>query len=255
MVHTLTILHVDDDPDVLSLSRTSFQQSLDRDVEVVTARSAEEGLEALRSDTFDCVISDSVRLENGTPFVVAARREDATTPILFFTAKAWGDVAEAAIEGEVAGYVQKADSDDVEQVVKRTSALAERGSAIGLHERPSDESQPSAVANDGGDSGGEVDAGLNGDWRAIGRHDWDEDDELGTTIARSLQTLTGVDTLSAEPLFPTLDADALESLLSPTSGQKNRYGVNVRFQYQKWEVAVTHAGEVLVRDLPKTGYE
>jgi DNA-binding NarL/FixJ family response regulator len=256
MESPLTVLHVDDDPDVLELSRTSFRRQAE-DVETVVASSAAEGLDVLGSRSVDCVVSDSLRCPDDRPFVVAVREAAPSVPILLFTAKKWDDVAESAVEAGVAEYVRKAETGDVETVVRRARELAELSDVESLtSDSDSDTESPTldSGALDGRTTAVTTD-GVDGEWTTIATHDWVADDELGTTIAEALSSYTGVDATEAEPLFTTLDAEALETLLRRHSRTDARYDVRVRFPYRRWELLVTSGGDVAMRRLPATGDE
>lgn len=248
-----TVLHVDDDPALLDLSTLSFERSDSEKVETVTASNAEEGLEVLESRSVDCIVSDSLRLADDTAFIVAARQRNPATPILFYTAKEWDTVALDALEARVSEYVRKADDGDIEAVVQRASELAAKNRTPTIEEgelfdgRPCEtveeavERFPAEIADD--------------TWTVIGVHDWERGDELGTTIVQVMGAYSGIDPLNAEPLFTSLDAEALESLLEPTSGERPRYDMQVRFPYAKWELSVSSGGFVAIRELPETGDE
>jgi CheY-like chemotaxis protein len=252
MERPLTVLHVDDDPDVLELSRTSFRRQVD-DVETVVASSAAEGLAVVGSRSVDCVISDSIRCPDGRPFVVAVRETDPTVPILLFTAKEWDDVSEAAVEARVAEYVRKAEAEGVGTVVQRARELAERSDVESLS---SDRAPDVTHSGPAGDRAVTTSTdGVGDEWTPIATHDWVEDDELGTTIAEALAGYTGVDATEAEPLFETLDAEALEGLLSRHARADARYEARVTFPYRRWELLVTSGGDVAMRRLPETGDE
>lgn len=248
-----TVLHVDDDPDMLELSALSFRRAHGDEMEVLTAADAEEGLDVLDNHPVDCIISDSLRLTDDTSFIVAARQRNDDVPIIFYTAKEWDSVALDALEADVSEYVRKADVDGITAVIERARTLAtdDRLPAVSeaqrLDERPCETIEeavgtfPAEVEDDS--------------WTIVGVHDWEVDGELGTTIAQVLAAYTGVDVLEAKPLFTSLDTEALQSMIEPRNDGAPRYDIYVRFPYGPYEVSVSSEGFVAVRDLPETGYE
>ena len=57
MAGTITVLLVDEDSDVLDLTKT-FLEREDEAIEATTETSASDALDRLESDSFDCVVSD-----------------------------------------------------------------------------------------------------------------------------------------------------------------------------------------------------
>lgn len=247
-----TVLHVDDDPQLLELSALSFARAGD-DVETVTASNVEAGLDVLESRSVDCVVSDSLRLSDGTPFIVAARRRDPSMPIVFYTAKPWEDVASDAIAARVSEYVRKGDGGDVEAVVERARALATGAETPTIDGETSFEGRPHEEETDAADA--RPPETPERTWTVVGVHDWETDDELVTTIVQVMEASTGVDAREAEPLFGVLDAESLETVLKPRSGETPRRDVRVRFPYAGREFSVSSDGVVAVRDLPPTDDE
>jgi CheY-like chemotaxis protein len=241
MVPPLTVLHVDDDPEFLALSRESFRRASGFEVEVVTAASAAAGVAAMESRRVDCVVSDSLTLSDGTPFVAAARRADPDVPIVLFSARAWREVSDDAEAAGVETHVRKADHADIERVidavesVARRTRRAEADRSVGRPpaDRPSDASPVGEIDGD--------------EWEFVTAHDWATDGELVTTIAVALASHTGVAATDVEPLFRTVDADALEAIVKPPRGADSEFGVCVRFSNESWEFAVSSRGEVALR--------
>ncbi|MFC6824234.1 HalOD1 output domain-containing protein [Halopelagius fulvigenes] len=225
MIPAQTVLHVDDDPSVLELSRASFRRAGDADVTVVTAASGPEGMAVLDSRRVDCIVSDSVAMPDGTPFVAAARRAHPAVSIVLFTAKEWDDVRSDAAAARVETYVRKADPGDFARVIAEARTLARRGRANEEEREP----RP-----DGGE------------WEFVTAHDWETDDELSTSIVVALAAYTGRDADETGPLYPTVDADVLDALLRPPSDDCD-YDVQVRFPYRSWEFTVSSRGEIGIR--------
>jgi PAS domain S-box-containing protein len=101
------ILHVDDEPEIASLTATFLEREDDRFV-VETASSASEGLARLADDEFDCVVSDyDMAGTTGLELLEAVREDHADLPFLLFTGKGSEEVASDAISAGVTDYLQK----------------------------------------------------------------------------------------------------------------------------------------------------
>ncbi|WP_424017103.1 response regulator [Halorientalis pallida] len=101
----VSILHVDDDPDMLSLSKTMLER---RDIDVTTRTSAEEGLEYLQEADVGCIVSDyEMPRTDGLEFLEAVRKEYPDLPFILFTGKGGEEIASKAISAGVTDYLQK----------------------------------------------------------------------------------------------------------------------------------------------------
>ncbi|WP_135665977.1 PAS domain S-box protein [Halorhabdus rudnickae] len=102
----ITILHVDDEPDLTGLVTDMLERHADITVE--TATSASEGLDRLSPDRFDCVVSDYAMPEmDGIAFLEAVRAEYPELPFVLFTGKGSEEVASEAITAGATDYLQK----------------------------------------------------------------------------------------------------------------------------------------------------
>jgi len=103
----IRILHVDDDPGLAELV-SSYLRKEDSQFEIVSARSASDGLEKLAATEVDCIVSDyDMPKQNGIEFLEAVREDHADLPFILFTAKGSEDVASDAISAGVTDYLQK----------------------------------------------------------------------------------------------------------------------------------------------------
>ncbi|AQL42785.1 hypothetical protein BV210_08710 [Halorientalis sp. IM1011] len=101
----VSILHVDDDPDMLSLSKTMLER---RDIDVTTRTSAEAGLEYLDEADVGCIVSDyEMPRTDGLEFLEAVREEYPDLPFILFTGKGGEEIASEAISAGVTDYLQK----------------------------------------------------------------------------------------------------------------------------------------------------
>jgi len=107
----IRIVHVDDDPDYVDLTK-SFLERDDR-FTVATATSAEEGLELLADSEFDCVVSDyDMPGTNGLELLDAVRDSTPDLPFILFTGKGSEEVASDAISAGATDYLQKGSGTD-----------------------------------------------------------------------------------------------------------------------------------------------
>lgn len=222
-----TVLHVDDDPEFLELSEQLFKRGAT--FQTLSAPTAEDGLRMLETNEIDCVISDFVVSTEGTPFISAARDANVDIPIILFTGKEWDLVAKDATAADISEYVQKAGVDEIELVKNHAQELV--GGRNGTTSRTVVEPVEQL---------GEA-------WEVIGTHDWSGHEELGTSVLRVMEEALDEGPHPDVPLFKAIDADALSELLAPTPSGYERPGVQVRFPYKGYELAVTSEGDIAIR--------
>lgn len=213
MTGQITVLHVDDEPDVLDLSSNVFERQ-GGSVSILTAENGSDGLGVLSTHDVDCVVSDSVRMPDGESFIEAASRVT-DAPIVLFTAKEWQDVADDAIAADVTEYVRKADGGDYKTILRHVLRLVdERGSTDGMR-------------------------------RLVGQHDFASPGELGVAIVESVERVLDTDATELEPLYETIDPDALERLFEPAgaAGTPSDH-VEVRFNYEGLDLVVSGDGSI-----------
>ena len=125
------ILVVDDEEDILEL----FSELLQRwGYEAVTARNGLEGLEKLRSQEIDLVVTDLKMPEmDGLEFLKHARDEDARTPILMLTGYPTIDTAIKAIqEGAYDYLIKPINPDELRFRIEKALAQSEQMRSIGF---------------------------------------------------------------------------------------------------------------------------
>jgi PAS domain S-box-containing protein len=107
----LSILHVDDDPDLGALVKTYLERDAsDLDCSVTTEHDPEQALELLASSgtTFDCVISDyNMPQMNGVEFLKAVRELYPEIPVLLFSGEETTDIAAEIIQAGLTDYLRK----------------------------------------------------------------------------------------------------------------------------------------------------
>lgn len=101
------VLHVDDDPDFVELTKTVLQRISD-EFTVTTETSIAAGLARLDDDSIDCIVSDyQLPDRNGIDFLREVRETRPEVPFFLFTGKGGEDVASEAISAGVTDYLQK----------------------------------------------------------------------------------------------------------------------------------------------------
>lgn len=221
---TPTVLHVDDEDGIRNLSRRVFERQAG-DVTLLTASSAEAGLQALADREVDCLVSDSLTLSDGTPFVVAARERDPDLDIVLFTASEWEDIEPQALEAAVDEYIHKGEQERIDVVVDSVAGLL----------------APTAVE--------EAVEGVpfdDRDWEFVDRHEWDGSVDLAASIVEAIGSYADVDVDALPPLYESVDTEVLETLLAPRESHAGG-DVEVRFDYEAFELGVTNDGLILVR--------
>jgi PAS domain S-box-containing protein len=106
MADTLHVLYVDDEPDLLDISKMFLEES--GDFSVTTIVSAPDALELLNKEQFDVVISDyQMPGMDGIQFLVEVRANFGPIPFILFTGKGREEVVIQAINSGADFYLQK----------------------------------------------------------------------------------------------------------------------------------------------------
>jgi DNA-binding NarL/FixJ family response regulator len=125
---SIAVLHVDDDQSVLDLTATFLEREDDR-LDVVTANSVADALDALAEQSIDCVVSDyDMPDRNGLAFLDAVREDHPDLPFILFTGKGSEEIASEAISRGVTDYLQKETGTDQYTVLANRirTAVSER---------------------------------------------------------------------------------------------------------------------------------
>ena len=158
----ITVLHVDDDPDVLDITAT-FLQRADRRFEVVTETDPDAALDRLDGGV-DCVVSDyQMPAMDGLAFLDAVRDEAPELPFVLFTGKGSEEIA--SDECDSPHLVDVADAHRrMETLIEDLLMLAREGETVAEFES--------------------VDLGklLSGCWETLGREGAALAVETGTTV-------------------------------------------------------------------------
>jgi PAS domain S-box-containing protein len=146
MLDEITVLHVDDDPDVAAL----VSDMLEREREtftVLTEGSGEDALDRLDAADVDCVVSDyDMAGMDGLDVLDAVREEYAALPFVLYTAQGSEEIASEAISAGVTDYVQKrGGNEQYEVLAKRVENAVER---VRAREQAADRAERNRVMRD-----------------------------------------------------------------------------------------------------------
>lgn len=113
----IRVLHVDDEPEFGDLVKTFLEQKQAR-LEVVTETRARDGIDRLKTDSIDCLVSDYDMPEmKGLEFLELVRGSYPEIPFILFTGKGSEEIASEAIGRGVTDYLQKGGGSDQYEVL------------------------------------------------------------------------------------------------------------------------------------------
>lgn len=126
MTADIRVLHVDDEPDFLSLTAEYLEREDDR-LSVETATSDEVALDILAEREIDCIISDyDMPGMDGLEFFRTLRDDFPDIPFILFTGKGSEAVAAEAISAGVSDYLQKGGSERFSLLANRITNLVNK---------------------------------------------------------------------------------------------------------------------------------
>jgi PAS domain S-box-containing protein len=107
MAGSVRVLHIDDEPDFASLAADFLERECDY-FDVVTETQATDGLDRIRDEDLDCIVSDhDMPSMTGIELLELVRDEYPNLPFILFTGKGSEEVASDAISAGVTDYLQK----------------------------------------------------------------------------------------------------------------------------------------------------
>ncbi|MFA4823520.1 MAG: PAS domain S-box protein [Methanoregula sp.] len=106
MTKTLSVLYVDDEPDLLEIGKLFLEQSGEYSID--TSVSAADALVRLEQKKYDAIVSDyQMPVMNGIKFLQAVRNRGDQIPFIIFTGRGREDVIIEALNSGVDFYLQK----------------------------------------------------------------------------------------------------------------------------------------------------
>jgi PAS domain S-box-containing protein len=121
---SIEILHVDDDPTFLELTKSFLETELDA-VEITTVDSPDDVLETLDKQSVHCVVSDyEMPSMDGLELLDAVRDQYSDLPFVLYTGKGSEEIAAKAINAGVTGYLQKGGPDQHRRLANRVKHAA-----------------------------------------------------------------------------------------------------------------------------------
>ena len=115
----ISVLHVDDDPAFLDVTRAYLDRELS-EAEITTVTKPTAAVERLYDGSFDCVVSDyEMPTVDGLELLKRVREEYPELPFLLYTGKGSESIASRAINAGVTGYLQKGGTEQHERLANR----------------------------------------------------------------------------------------------------------------------------------------
>jgi CheY-like chemotaxis protein len=123
MSKRIRILHVDDEPTDLEITRIFLRRGENDDFEIVSVLSAKEALKRLREEHFDVIVCDyKMPMMNGLELLEELRWNGSTVPFILFTGKGGEEVAKEAFNKGADNYITK-DGGPITQCNKLARAI------------------------------------------------------------------------------------------------------------------------------------
>ena len=126
----VTVLHVDDEPGLCEVVADFLEHEHDW-LEVETETSASAGLERVRRNSIDCVVSDyDMPEKDGLELLKSIRETGSDLPFILYTGKGSEEIASEAISAGVDDYLQKeATTDQYAVLANRIKNVVDRDRA------------------------------------------------------------------------------------------------------------------------------
>lgn len=121
----INVLHVDDDPSVLDLTKSFLITEIDN-ISIATATDSNEAFDQLAEETFHCIISDyQMPGRDGLDLLAEMRNQYPNLPFILYTGKGTEEIAAEAINAGATGYLQKGGPDQIRRLANRVNHAAE----------------------------------------------------------------------------------------------------------------------------------
>ncbi len=105
----ISVLLVEDDPDVLELTRLFLERDLELNIDVCS--SVKEALRKLNNKIYNVIVSDYLMPEiNGIQLLKTLKFQGIETPFIVFTGQGGEDIAIEALNSGATFYLQKSEN-------------------------------------------------------------------------------------------------------------------------------------------------
>jgi CheY-like chemotaxis protein len=109
----ISVLHIDDDPSILEITRLMLE-NIDDNIRIEQACSVDEGLQKLSIGQYDVVVSDyEMPQKDGLKFLKELRELNNKIGFILFTGKGREEVAIQALNLGADGYINKQNKGDI----------------------------------------------------------------------------------------------------------------------------------------------
>lgn len=227
---TITVLQVDDESSVSDLI-TDFLEREDSRLTIRSEPSAEAGLERLKQDAIDCILSDYDMPDmDGLEFLKAVRAEYPTLPFILYTGKGSEEIAAKAIDAGVDAYHQK------KVGTGQYTVLAQQ--IVTLVEKHTAEQRLDYLAREQHIADGGV--------RTEDKISSDENNEsVSMVVVEAVAERKGIDPVAlTPPLYEAIDPDTLDALFAPLDDGMDQETASITFPYDGYTVTVYSNGQV-----------
>lgn len=230
--HTITVLHVDDNPQFRDLAKTYLERG-DSTLSVISEPSAAAGLEQLRQQGIDCVVSDyEMDGTDGLEFLNAVRTEFPGLPFVLYTGKGSEEIAAKAVNAGVDAYHQKqVGTGQYAVLTKHVKTLVEKHRA----EQRLDHLERNQHLSDGGLETVTEDRPV------------EHPDSMSMAVVKAVAAREGVDPIKLTPPFgATINPDAVDALFPPETDAEEQAANSLTLTYQGYTVTIHSDGRVVL---------
>lgn len=223
---TVEVLHVDDEPSFIETAERAYAR-MDESVRFSTATSAAEATEIIQTRPPDCVVSDYVTAPDGDAFIKTVHETRPETPLILVSGKSLDELPNQAVRAYLTDYVPKGEQNLFETIVDRIHRHTSEGPGsitrhLFLSDATSESTSVSTIDMTNGPTEG---------------------------LLKTIADVQNCDVMDLPPLFDAIDVDAIEAIFS-RAYPPDYPGVELRFQYDGFDILITNDGTVFVRELP-----
>ncbi len=103
---TISVLHIDDDPDQLQISKLILERT-DPNLHVQTTQDPQQALHTITHTHIDCIVTDYKMPDLNGIQLATKIRQHTDTPIILYTGQGSEKLAEEAFAVDVDDYIRK----------------------------------------------------------------------------------------------------------------------------------------------------